>query len=61
MSASNASTLVASVILGLILFAESLSRGQGQLLPAILGLTLAISGVLLLSTPDVAKRQPLPG
>jgi drug/metabolite transporter (DMT)-like permease len=57
MAASNASTLIMSVILGLTLFQESLSRGQGQLLPAILGLILAIFGVVVLSTPEPGKKE----
>jgi drug/metabolite transporter (DMT)-like permease len=60
MAASNASTLIMSVILGLTLFQESLSRGQGQLLPAILGLALAIFGVVLLSTPETREMKAVP-
>jgi drug/metabolite transporter (DMT)-like permease len=59
MAASNASTLIVSVILGLTLFQETLSRGQGQLLPAILGLILAIFGVVLLSAPEAGKIEPV--
>jgi drug/metabolite transporter (DMT)-like permease len=53
MSASNASTLIMSVILGLTLFGESLARGQGQLLPAILG----IVGVVILSSPESRQMK----
>jgi len=56
MAASNASTLIASVLLGVIIFQESLSNGQGRLFPALIGLTLAIFGVILLASPE--PRQP---
>jgi drug/metabolite transporter (DMT)-like permease len=61
MAASNASTLIMSVILGLTLFQESLARGQGQLLPAILGLLLAIFGVMILSAPETGEVKAAPG
>ena len=52
MAASNASTLIASVLLGVIIFQESLSNGQGRLLPALIGLVLAVFGVILLASPE---------
>jgi len=52
MAASNATTLAMSVILGITLFEETISKGQGRLSPAILGLALALVGVVLLATPD---------
>lgn len=55
MAASNAATLAMSVLLGLTLFQESIANGQGRLWPAILGLTLAIIGVILLASPE-SKR-----
>ncbi len=57
MAAGNASTLIMSVILGLTLFGESLAHGQGQLLPAILGLILAIVGVVILSSPEFSQMK----
>jgi drug/metabolite transporter (DMT)-like permease len=51
LAASNASTLAMSVLLGITLFQESISQGQGRLLPALIGLTLAIIGVALLASP----------
>jgi drug/metabolite transporter (DMT)-like permease len=51
MAACNASTLAASVLLGVVVFQETLSHGQGRLLPALIGLTLAIAGVILLASP----------
>jgi len=59
MAACNASTLVMSVLLGVIVFQESLSNGQGRLLPALIGLALAIVGVVMLASPE-SKRKPRP-
>jgi uncharacterized membrane protein len=55
MAASNASTLAMSVLLGITLYQETISHGQGRLLPAILGLTLAIIGVILLASPETKQ------
>jgi len=52
MAASNASTLAMSVLLGVTLFQESISRDQDRLSPALIGLTLAVIGVLLLASPE---------
>ncbi len=57
MAASNATTLVISVILGVSVFAETLSQGNGRLLPAIVGLALAVVGVGLLATPTDASTS----
>jgi multidrug transporter EmrE-like cation transporter len=57
MAASNASTLAMSVLLGVTLFQESISNGQGQNLPAIVGLALAIAGVMLLSAPESRQSK----
>ena len=54
----NASTLIRSVLLGLALFKESLSCRQRQLLPAFLGLILAIYGVVLPSPPEEGRMEP---
>jgi drug/metabolite transporter (DMT)-like permease len=56
MAACNATTLAVSVLLGVTLFQETISRGQGRLSPALIGLALAIIGVMLLATPE--PRQP---
>jgi multidrug transporter EmrE-like cation transporter len=56
MAACNASTLAMSVLLGITLFQESISHGQGRLSPALIGLALAIGGVILLASPE--PRQP---
>jgi drug/metabolite transporter (DMT)-like permease len=57
MAACNAATLGMSVLLGITLFNETISRGQGQLLPAIIGLILAIIGVVLLATPEGGRAE----
>ena len=57
MAASNASTLIMSVILGVTLFEETISNGQGRLSPAVIGLTLAILGVVLLATPEPGRKK----
>jgi drug/metabolite transporter (DMT)-like permease len=56
MAASNATTLIASVLLGVMVFGEQLSNGQGLLLPALIGLALAVTGVVVLAFPE---RQAL--
>lgn len=57
MAASNASTLAASVLLGVVLFGESISSGAGHLPIALGALALAVIGVALLAVPD---RRPMP-
>jgi hypothetical protein len=52
MAASNASTLTMSVLLGVTLFGESISNGQGRMLPAVISLALAVFGVILLASPE---------
>jgi hypothetical protein len=61
MAASNATTLVISVVLGVAVFDEALSSGSGRLLPAIVGLSLAVLGLAMLASPNVsASDQPAP-
>jgi len=60
MAASNATTLAMSVILGITLFEETISKGQGRFSPAILGLALALVGVVLLATPESKPPQVAP-
>jgi hypothetical protein len=55
MAASNAASLTTSVLLGVILFEETISKGQGRLPPALFALALAIFGVILLAYP---QNQP---
>ena len=54
MAASNATTLVASVALGIAIFEESLGGG-GRIVVAILGLVLAAVGVVLLAVPTRSR------
>jgi multidrug transporter EmrE-like cation transporter len=49
MASSNAVTLFASVVFGLTVFGETLSDGHGRLAPAIIGLILALAGIVLLA------------
>jgi drug/metabolite transporter (DMT)-like permease len=56
MASSNAVTLFASVVLGTTLFGESLSDGGGRLAPALIGLGMALAGVVLLA----GAKPPLP-
>ena len=52
-AALNSSTLAVSVMLGVVVFEESLSHGEGGLALALVGLGLAVVGVVVLS-----YRQP---
>jgi drug/metabolite transporter (DMT)-like permease len=47
MASSIAVTLFASVVFGLTVFGETLSDGHGRLAPAIIGLILALAGIVL--------------
>lgn len=60
MAASNASTLVISVILGVTVFEETLSNGSGHMGPAVIGLAMAVVGVVLLAKPTDAESTPSP-
>ncbi|RPJ43905.1 MAG: hypothetical protein EHM21_10860 [Chloroflexi bacterium] len=59
MAACNTTSLTVSLILGVRLFGETLSKGQGRLSPAIIGLTIAIIGVILLASPEPKKLEPV--
>ena len=50
-AALNAATLAASAVMGVAVFEESLFRGSGRMLPAVVGLVIAIGGVVTLATP----------
>jgi hypothetical protein len=58
MAASNATTLAVSVLLGITLFEETISKGQGRFTPAIFDLILALIGVVLLATPELESPKP---
>jgi hypothetical protein len=53
----NAATLGASVALGLAVFEESFIRGSGHIPSAVVGLILAIVGVVTLATPTHPKAD----
>ncbi|MGZ3586324.1 MAG: hypothetical protein ACXVAP_03640 [Candidatus Limnocylindrales bacterium] len=55
MAASNASTLLTSVVLGWVLFDESISTGSGNVLFAACSLALAVIGVVLLASPQAVR------
>ena len=61
MAACNAATLAMSVLLGVTLFQESISRGEGRLLPGVVGLTVAIIGVVLLASPESRRLEAAAG
>jgi drug/metabolite transporter (DMT)-like permease len=53
MASSNSVTLFAGVVLGITVFDETLQSGGGNLVPAIIGLGLAVVGVFVLGgSPD---------
>ena len=52
----NAATLVMSVIVGVVVFRESLAGGTGRLLPALAGVVIAVVGVVVLAL--VERRAP---
>jgi hypothetical protein len=49
LASSNAVTLFAGVILGITVFGETLARGDGRLVPALVGLAAALGGVVMLA------------
>jgi drug/metabolite transporter (DMT)-like permease len=66
MASANAVTLVASVVLGITTFGESLKGGGGRLLPAFVGLAVTVVGIGLLAAanppdqvvPEVPASMP---
>ena len=61
MASSNAVTLFGSVVFGVTVFEERLSNGSTRLAPALLGLAVALVGVVLLAgTKPPQESQPLP-
>jgi drug/metabolite transporter (DMT)-like permease len=61
MAASNASTLVFSAVFGITVFGESLADGGGRVAFALLGLALAVVGVVrLASTEPTEPAAPEP-
>jgi drug/metabolite transporter (DMT)-like permease len=61
MAGSNAVTLFASVIFGATVFGETLSHGDGRLAPAIIGLAVAMAGIILLAGAEPPlTNEPAP-
>ena len=61
MASSNAVTLFGSVVLGTVVFGESLSSGGGSDVPAAIGLFAVLVGIVLLAgaePPRTGDRQP---
>jgi hypothetical protein len=56
-AASNAATLLGSVVLGALVFDEHLVSANEPVLPALLGLAVAVGGVLTLAVPDAAVER----
>jgi drug/metabolite transporter (DMT)-like permease len=71
MASSNAVTLIASVLLGVSVFGESVSSNDARSTPAVLGLLIALVGIVLLAganppqsahpMPDFDEVSPDPG
>jgi drug/metabolite transporter (DMT)-like permease len=61
-ASSNALTLFASVLLGITVFGESLGRGGGHLIPAVIGLVVALAGISRLTAAPVPTdtQEPSP-
>ncbi len=61
MASSNAVTLFVSVVLGITVFGETLARGDGRLIPAVLGLAVAVVGIVLLAGSEPPQSStPMP-
>jgi len=61
MASSNAVTLFASVVFGITVFGEKLSNGSDRLAPALIGLAVALVGVVLLAgTKPPQASEPVP-
>jgi drug/metabolite transporter (DMT)-like permease len=57
MAGNNAANLTTSVLLGVLVFQETLYSSQARLSPAVLGLALAVLGVFLLASPESRPSQ----
>lgn len=56
-AALNAATLAVSVLLGVVIFQESISAGHGRLAPALIGLVIAVVGVVTLASPGPRRAE----
>jgi hypothetical protein len=61
MASSNAVSLFVGVILGAVIYGETLTAGSGHVAPAILGLLLAVGGVIVLARTGGPDGEPAPG
>lgn len=62
MASSNAVSLFGGVILGAVVYGEKLGHGNGHLVPAIIGLAVAVVGIVLLARAQgPASADPLRG
>jgi drug/metabolite transporter (DMT)-like permease len=57
MASVNSATLVGSMLLAVIVFEETLSKGGGRLPPALIGLVVAVIGVVMLATPEGTRKE----
>ncbi len=60
MASSNAVTLFASVVFGVTVFGEALSKGDGRTAPALVGLGLTLLGMVLLAGARPPTSSPPP-
>ena len=63
MAGTSTVTLLASAILGRIIFGETLSHGDARLAPGLIGLAVALTGIAMLAGSGRAEQQrprPLP-
>jgi drug/metabolite transporter (DMT)-like permease len=57
-ASSNAVTLFASVLLGILIFGERLQHGNGHLVPAVIGLAAALVGIVVLAGAPPPDEAP---
>ncbi len=55
MSSCSAMTLFGSIILGAVVFGETLAHGGGKFAPAIVGLIVALGGIVMLAGSNAAR------
>jgi len=61
MASSNAVTLFASIIFGITVFGERLTNGSSPVAPAVIGLVVALIGIVLLAgTKPPQSSEPIP-
>ncbi len=61
MASSNAVSLFGGVVLGAVVYGETLSHGNGHLVPAVFGLAVAVVGIVLLARAQgPTSAEPVP-